>query len=248
MAAARRKRKETRKRADQETAIDDSRRRHGRHSSASSPSIELPAFRDLNPPTFARSTAPLVEKDAAIPHHRGHFFSSSANERDVPNKGKCNAVGLRGERTSPTVFGAKEARSGGRPPSRRLRILGRSSSADGDGVDVRHRDGERFPPLQDLGVLAAQGDGCRKVHCVGHVHSVGVRVGHLLLPRWEERGGRLGVRVAVHRPRERGGRRVGAFELTLLDQSGKEQHKVHSHFGRVLGSGPYTVKHRGSMW
>ncbi|RWW31627.1 hypothetical protein BHE74_00022228 [Ensete ventricosum] len=38
------------------------------------------------------------------------------------------------------------------------------------------------------------------------------------------------------------------FELTLLDQSGKEQHKVHSHYGRVLGSGPYTVKHRGSMW
>ncbi|THU58898.1 hypothetical protein C4D60_Mb03t19330 [Musa balbisiana] len=38
------------------------------------------------------------------------------------------------------------------------------------------------------------------------------------------------------------------FELTLLDQSGKEQHKVHSHFGRMLGSGPYTVKHRGSMW
>ncbi|CAL9749715.1 unnamed protein product, partial [Musa acuminata subsp. burmannicoides] len=37
------------------------------------------------------------------------------------------------------------------------------------------------------------------------------------------------------------------FELTLLDQSGTEQHKVHSHFGRMLGSGPYTVKHRGSM-
>lgn len=60
MAAARRKRKETRKRADQETAIDDSRRRHGRHSSASSPSIELPAFRALNPPTFARSTPPSL--------------------------------------------------------------------------------------------------------------------------------------------------------------------------------------------
>ncbi|KAK9945398.1 hypothetical protein M0R45_010918 [Rubus argutus] len=25
------------------------------------------------------------------------------------------------------------------------------------------------------------------------------------------------------------------FELTLLDQSGNERHKVHSHFGRVLG-------------
>ncbi|WOL00619.1 BTB/POZ and MATH domain-containing protein 1-like [Canna indica] len=38
------------------------------------------------------------------------------------------------------------------------------------------------------------------------------------------------------------------FELTLLDQSGKEQHKIHSHFGRTLESGPYTLKYRGSMW
>ncbi|GMJ01836.1 BTB-POZ AND MATH DOMAIN 2, BTB-POZ and MATH domain 2 [Hibiscus trionum] len=38
------------------------------------------------------------------------------------------------------------------------------------------------------------------------------------------------------------------FELTLLDQSGKDRHKVHSHFGRVLESGPYTLKYRGSMW
>ncbi|KAK9289157.1 hypothetical protein L1049_017630 [Liquidambar formosana] len=38
------------------------------------------------------------------------------------------------------------------------------------------------------------------------------------------------------------------FELTLMDQSGKEQHKVHSHFGRTLESGPYTLKYRGSMW
>ncbi|XP_010545078.1 PREDICTED: BTB/POZ and MATH domain-containing protein 2-like [Tarenaya hassleriana] len=38
------------------------------------------------------------------------------------------------------------------------------------------------------------------------------------------------------------------FELTLLDQSGKERHKVHSHFGRTLESGPYTLKYRGSMW
>ncbi|KZV40609.1 BTB/POZ and MATH domain-containing protein 2-like [Dorcoceras hygrometricum] len=38
------------------------------------------------------------------------------------------------------------------------------------------------------------------------------------------------------------------FELTLLDQSGKERHKVHSHFGRPLESGPYTLKYRGSMW
>ncbi|XP_073040696.1 BTB/POZ and MATH domain-containing protein 2-like isoform X2 [Primulina eburnea] len=37
------------------------------------------------------------------------------------------------------------------------------------------------------------------------------------------------------------------FELTLLDQSGKERHKVHSHFGRALESGPYTLKYRGSM-
>jgi speckle-type POZ protein len=38
------------------------------------------------------------------------------------------------------------------------------------------------------------------------------------------------------------------FELTLLDQSGKERHKVHSHFDRTLESGPYTLKYRGSMW
>ncbi|KAL6210504.1 hypothetical protein ACLB2K_015736 [Fragaria x ananassa] len=38
------------------------------------------------------------------------------------------------------------------------------------------------------------------------------------------------------------------FELTLLDQSGNGRHKVHSHFGRSLDSGPYTLKYRGSMW
>ncbi|KAG8486826.1 hypothetical protein CXB51_020296 [Gossypium anomalum] len=38
------------------------------------------------------------------------------------------------------------------------------------------------------------------------------------------------------------------FELSLLDQSGKQRHKVHSHFGRTLESGPYTLKYRGSMW
>ncbi|CAN4095833.1 unnamed protein product [Withania somnifera] len=38
------------------------------------------------------------------------------------------------------------------------------------------------------------------------------------------------------------------FELTMLDQSGKGKHKVHSHFDRALESGPYTLKYRGSMW
>ncbi|KAK9123887.1 hypothetical protein Sjap_013489 [Stephania japonica] len=38
------------------------------------------------------------------------------------------------------------------------------------------------------------------------------------------------------------------FELTLLDQSGKGKHKVHSHFDRSLVSGPYTLKYKGSMW
>ncbi|KAL9998526.1 putative MATH/TRAF domain-containing protein [Helianthus debilis subsp. tardiflorus] len=38
------------------------------------------------------------------------------------------------------------------------------------------------------------------------------------------------------------------FELTLVDQSGKKKHKVHSHFDRALESGPYTLKYRGSMW
>ena len=38
------------------------------------------------------------------------------------------------------------------------------------------------------------------------------------------------------------------FELTLLDQSGRGCHKVHSHFDRSLKFGPYTLKYRGSMW
>eukprot|EP00270_Netrium_digitus_P004973 TRINITY_DN16483_c0_g1_i1.p1 TRINITY_DN16483_c0_g1~~TRINITY_DN16483_c0_g1_i1.p1 ORF type:complete len:406 (+),score=39.66 TRINITY_DN16483_c0_g1_i1:134-1351(+) len=38
------------------------------------------------------------------------------------------------------------------------------------------------------------------------------------------------------------------FELTMLDLSGRERHKVHSHFDRALESGPYTLKYRGSMW
>ncbi|KAI3770859.1 hypothetical protein L6452_02007 [Arctium lappa] len=38
------------------------------------------------------------------------------------------------------------------------------------------------------------------------------------------------------------------FELSLMDQSGKGRHKVHTHFGRVLDAGPYTLKYRGSMW
>lgn len=38
------------------------------------------------------------------------------------------------------------------------------------------------------------------------------------------------------------------FELTLLDQSGRGRHKVHSHFDRSLKAGPYTLKYRGSMW
>ncbi|KAL8100844.1 BTB/POZ and MATH domain-containing protein 2-like isoform X2 [Apium graveolens] len=38
------------------------------------------------------------------------------------------------------------------------------------------------------------------------------------------------------------------FELTLLDQSGNHNHKIHTHFGRPLETGPYTLKYRGSMW
>ncbi|CAF1698135.1 unnamed protein product [Brassica napus] len=38
------------------------------------------------------------------------------------------------------------------------------------------------------------------------------------------------------------------FELALVDQSGKGNHKVHSHFERSLDSGPYTLKYKGSMW
>ncbi|RDX65769.1 BTB/POZ and MATH domain-containing protein 4, partial [Mucuna pruriens] len=37
------------------------------------------------------------------------------------------------------------------------------------------------------------------------------------------------------------------FEVTLLDQSGKGKHKVHSHFNRSLESGPYTLRNSGSM-
>ncbi|KAL0735379.1 hypothetical protein Bca4012_011589 [Brassica carinata] len=38
------------------------------------------------------------------------------------------------------------------------------------------------------------------------------------------------------------------FELALVDQSGKGNHKVHSHFERSLDTGPYTLKYKGSMW
>ncbi|CAN6835539.1 unnamed protein product [Brassica oleracea var. botrytis] len=38
------------------------------------------------------------------------------------------------------------------------------------------------------------------------------------------------------------------FELTLMDQSGRGRHKVHSHFDRELEGGPYTLKYKGSMW
>ena len=38
------------------------------------------------------------------------------------------------------------------------------------------------------------------------------------------------------------------FELTLLDQSGRDNHKVHSHFNHMMDVGPYTLKYRGSMW
>ncbi|PKA46112.1 BTB/POZ and MATH domain-containing protein 3 [Apostasia shenzhenica] len=38
------------------------------------------------------------------------------------------------------------------------------------------------------------------------------------------------------------------FELTLLDQSGKGKHKVHTHLERALENGPYTLKYQGSMW
>ncbi|XP_010554622.1 PREDICTED: BTB/POZ and MATH domain-containing protein 3 [Tarenaya hassleriana] len=38
------------------------------------------------------------------------------------------------------------------------------------------------------------------------------------------------------------------FELSLVDQSGKGKHKVHSHFDRALEGGPYTLKYKGSMW
>ncbi|CAA3015395.1 BTB/POZ and MATH domain-containing protein 5-like [Olea europaea var. sylvestris] len=38
------------------------------------------------------------------------------------------------------------------------------------------------------------------------------------------------------------------FELSLVDQSGKGKHKVHSHFDGSLESGPYSLKCRGSMW
>lgn len=38
------------------------------------------------------------------------------------------------------------------------------------------------------------------------------------------------------------------FEIILVDQSGKNRQKVHTHFGRVLMNGPYSLMYRGSMW
>ena len=36
------------------------------------------------------------------------------------------------------------------------------------------------------------------------------------------------------------------FELALLDQNGRDNPKVHSHFNRMMDVGPYTLKYRGS--
>ena len=38
------------------------------------------------------------------------------------------------------------------------------------------------------------------------------------------------------------------FELSLLDQSGKERHKVYTQFGRPPDCGPYTISNRGIKW
>ncbi|GJY28744.1 hypothetical protein Tco_0404511 [Tanacetum coccineum] len=40
---------------------------------------------------------------------------------------------------------------------------------------------------------------------------------------------------------------VALFELTLVDLSRRERHKVHSHFGRALESKPYKLKYRGRI-
>ncbi|KAG8379002.1 hypothetical protein BUALT_Bualt07G0043000 [Buddleja alternifolia] len=37
-------------------------------------------------------------------------------------------------------------------------------------------------------------------------------------------------------------------ELTLLDQSGKGKHSVHTYFDGLPGRGLYTLKQLGSMW
>ncbi|XP_065625359.1 BTB/POZ and MATH domain-containing protein 2 isoform X3 [Quercus suber] len=38
------------------------------------------------------------------------------------------------------------------------------------------------------------------------------------------------------------------FGLKLLDQSGKEKHKVYNEFRRPPDSGPYTIRNRGCIW
>lgn len=38
------------------------------------------------------------------------------------------------------------------------------------------------------------------------------------------------------------------FELILVDQSGKGNHAVHSHFNRRLENGPHTLRSSGCMW
>ncbi|GJZ81730.1 retrovirus-related pol polyprotein from transposon TNT 1-94 [Tanacetum coccineum] len=58
---------------------------------------------------------------------------------------------------------------------------------------------------------------------------------------------RIMRRVAFYRVSERWFRCVALFELTLVNLSRKERHKVHSHFGRALESKPYMLKYRGSM-
>ena len=88
--------------------------------------------------------------------------------------------------------------------------------AAGDDVDVDHWDGERLAPVQDHGVFVVEGVGDWEVHSVGYVRGGRLRLGDLLLPGRQKRGGQCGVCVAVHRVGERGHGCEGAFWAHII--------------------------------
>ena len=72
-------------------------------------------------------------------------------------------------------------------------------------------DGERVAQVRDQRILAGEGDRSGEAHSERDVQRGRVPVGDILLPRRQEPGGQLSLRVGVHRPRQRRHRRQGAL-------------------------------------
>ncbi|KAK1297915.1 BTB/POZ and MATH domain-containing protein 4 [Acorus calamus] len=96
--------------------------------------------------------------------------------------------------------------------------------------------------------FTVKGDGGREVHFERHVHGGGYDWAIYFYPDGKNPED-SSMYVSVFIVLASDGTDVSAlFELALLDQSGRARHRIHSHFGRPLESGPCTLKNRGSMW